>query len=66
MEPHPTVRQNDGTFTVHLTTRSGSIRLMPGFATEQEAKAWAVQIDRLFHTLDPRLPTASRDKREAE
>ncbi len=64
MQTHQTVRQADGTFTVHLTTPSGSLRRLPGFVSEQEAESWVVQIDRLFHTLDPRLPTVSRDSKE--
>jgi len=62
MKANQVVQQGDGTFTVHLKTPTGHLRLVPGFASEHEADAWMVQIDRMFLARDPHSHVTARTK----
>jgi len=65
MKANQIIQQGDGTVTVHLMTPARNLRLVPGFASEHEADAWVVQIDRMFHAFDRRLHIAVRAKGDA-
>jgi len=49
--------QRDRSFSVSLKTARGRLKIIPGFDSEHEARAWIVQTQRMFHefTVDPRL-----------
>jgi hypothetical protein len=52
------IPQKDRHISVDMTTANGQHRLFPDFRDEADANAWIVQMQRLLHATQPRLPGA--------
>ncbi|HEY1936202.1 MAG TPA: hypothetical protein VGG99_29700 [Acetobacteraceae bacterium] len=56
------IRQPKGSYSVDMTTPDGRRKTVSGFATEHEATAWVVQMERAMQENDPRFRLPPRDK----